>query len=437
MGLLKFQTRRSFHMDFNTILLRFGLDSSNFVNKNIASIETSTGFIYEVEEDYRQHICPHCNNSSITIHDYSWIKIKFSTTIGLKETLRIKRIRYKCPKCGKTHTLPLVGIPRHKTISDFVLTAIRQEFHKMQSFTTIADRYDVSLQKVIDIFDEYTKVMPRRPLPEYLCIDEKHFEGDTDGKYCVILSDFFTGDVIDVLENRQMPYLDEYFNSIPLKERENVKVFISDMYEGYSTNKNRYFPKALFVIDLFHVIKLLTSSINQIRIRTYNQIATEDTIERHFMKTNWRFFLMDQYKINKNVYHSKKFDMYLSYGEIILRCLKMNSVFWDGYNILQELLHYDKHETWTDANKFIERIIAKLNSSGYELLEKAAETYRKWKIGIINGLARNQTGRRFSNAIAENNNSHIQRVIDIAYGYQNFMRFRARIMLLLSYKNQR
>ena len=47
------------------------------------------------------------------------------------------------------------------------------------------------------------------------------------------------------------------------------------------------------------------------------------------------------------------------------------------------------------------------------------------------------SGRRFSNAIAENNNSHIQRVIDIAYGYQNFMRFRARIMLLLSYKNQR
>ena len=125
-----------------------------------------------------------------------------------------------------------------------------------------------------------------------MCIDEKHFEGDTYGKYCVIISDFYTGEVIDILENRQMPYLVKYFNDIPLKERENVKVFISDMYDGYSTIKNRFFSNAIFVVDLFHVMKLLTTSINKIRIRTYNQIALEDSIEKHFMKTNWRYFLM-------------------------------------------------------------------------------------------------------------------------------------------------
>ena len=424
-------------MDFNTTLLRFGLDSSNFTNKPVNTIKTSNGFIYEVEEENKQHICPHCNHQTLFVHGYKWIKIKLTTTVGFKETLRIKRIRYKCPKCGKTHTFKLQGIERYKTISDFVITAIKNEFYEIQSFTTIAKRYDISLNQVINIFDEHTKIMPRRPLPEYLCIDEKHFEGDSDGKYCVVLSDFFSGEVIDVLPNRQMPYLDEYFKNISFIERSNVKVFISDMYDGYSTVKNKYFPKALFVIDLFHVIKLLTSAINQIRIRTYNQIAIDDTIERHFMKTNWRYFLMDQRKIYQNEYHSKKFDMYLSYGEIITRCLKRNMVFWDGYNILQELLRYDKYESWTDANKFMDRIVAKLNSSGYELLDKVADSYKKWKIGIINGLARNQTGRRFSNAIAENNNSHIQKVIDVAYGYQNFKRFRARVMLLLSYKNQR
>ena len=421
-------------MDFNTILLRFGLDSSNFVNKPINVIATNDGQLYEVEEDYRQHICPHCNHQSLFIHDYSWIKTKLTTTIGFKEILRIKRIRYKCPKCGKTHSLPLIGIQRYKTISDFVLTAIKKEFYEIQSFTTIAKRYDVSINQVINIFDEYTKIMPRRNLPEYLCIDEKHFEGDSDGKYCVVISDFFSGEIIDILPNRQMPYLDEYFKNISFKERSNVKVFISDMYEGYSMVKNKYFPKAMFVIDLFHVIKLLTSAVNQIRIRTYNQIAIEDTIERHFMKTNWRYFLMDHHKIYRNEYHSKKFDTYISYGEIILRCLKQNMVFWDGYSILQELLHYSKYESYTDANKFIDRIIAKLNSSGYELLDKVAKSYNKWKVGIINGLARNQTGRRFSNAVAENNNSHIQKVIDIAYGYGNFKRFRARVMLVLTYK---
>ena len=109
------------------------------------------------------------------------------------------------PKCHKTHTFERVGLERNKTISNFVVTAIKKEFYEIQSFTTIANRYDVSLQTVINIFDEYTINMPRLPLPKYLCSDEKHFEGDTNGKYCVVLSDFFTGEVIDVLPDRQMP----------------------------------------------------------------------------------------------------------------------------------------------------------------------------------------------------------------------------------------
>ena len=424
-------------MDNTIFFERFGFDPNNFVNRKYEQIKTDDGFVYEVEEAIRQKICPHCNHQFMNIHSYSWMTKKISTTIGIKEKLRIKRIRYICPKCNRTHTFELDGIGRYKTISDLEKKCIQQEFFSIQSFTQIAKRYDVSIQTVINTFDEFTKIMPRRPLPDYLCIDEKHFEGDTNGKYCVVLSDFFTGEIVDILPNRQMPYLDGYFKNVSLRERNNVKVFISDMYDGYSTIRNRYFHRSLFVIDLFHVVKLLTAAVNQIRIRTYNQIAIDNTVERQFMKSNWRFFLMDQYKINKNEYHSKKFDMYMSYGEIILRCIKMNPVFWDGYNVLQELLHYDKYETFTEADKFMNRIIAKLNSSGDELLRKVATTYQKWKVGIINGLARNQTGRRFSNAVAENNNSHIQRVINVAYGYENFKRFRARVMLILSYKNQR
>ena len=136
----------------------------------------------------------------------------------------------------------------------------------------------------------------------------------------------------------------------------------------------------------------------------------------------------------KNEYYSRKFDVYISYDEIILRCLKLNTVFWDGYNILQELLHYDKYETYSEAERFLDRIISKLIASNDELLFKVASSYKKWKVGIINGLARNQTGKRFSNAIAENNNSHIQKIINVSYGYRSFKRFRARIMLILSYK---
>lgn len=423
-------------MDFNTTLVKFGLESSNFTNKPLNIIKDGDNYFYEVEEAYKKSICPYCNHQYLYIHGYKWTEIKLNVSPNAKEILRIKRIRFKCPECGKTHTFKLQGIERNNSLSDYTITSIKKEFFEMQSFTTIAKRYDVSIQKVIDIFDEFTKNTPRRILPEYLCIDEKYFKGDSGGKYCVVLSNFFTGEIIDVIENRQMPYLVRYFNNIPLKERENVKVFISDMYDGYSAIKNKYFSKALFVADLFHVIKLLTNALNKIRIRTYNQYAIEGTIEKHFLKSNWRYFLKDQYKIRNHDYYSRKFDLYMNYGEIILRCLKLNLVFWDRYSVLQEMLHYDKYETYSEAEKFMDRIISKLILSGDELLQKVADTYKKWKVGIINGLARNQTGKRYSNVIAENNNSHIQRVINIAYGYRNFKRFRARIMLILSYKKR-
>lgn len=287
-------------MDFNTLLAGFGFDSSNFVNKIINTIEYNDGIIYEVEERYSKNICPNCNHGYLIVHTHKWINIKLSSTLKFKECLRIRRIRYKCPKCNKTITFSLKGIEKNKSISNFVTTAIRNEFYSIQSFSTIAKRYELSTQTILNIFDDYKKIMPRRPFPRYLCIDEKHFEGDTNGKYCVVLSDFFSGEVIDVLENRQMPYLDEYLKKIPLKERNNVIVFISDMYDAYSTIKNKYFPQAIFVVDLFHVIKLLTTTLNKIRIRTYNQYAIEGSIEKHFMKTNWKLFLIDLFKIQKS-----------------------------------------------------------------------------------------------------------------------------------------
>lgn len=421
-------------MDFNTLLNRFGLDSSSFVNKSLDCIETDSGFIYEVEEIKKTKMCPQCNHSPMCVHNYSWINIKLNSALNLKETLRVRRVRYKCPKCGKSHTFELEGIQRNSQISDFVIRAIHKEFFEIQSFSTIAKRFGVSVTQVIRIFDEYTKKVPRLKLPEYLCIDEKHFEGNTGGKYCVILSDFFTGEVVDILPNRQMSYLDEYFSNINIFERNKVKVFISDMYDGYSRIKNKYFPKAKFVVDLFHVVKLLTNAVNKVRIRTYNQIALDDTIERHFLKTNWKYFLMNERYISNKFFKTRKFQTEIEIGKIILKCLKLNMTLWDGYSILQELLQYSNRSTFTDATEFIERIIHKLELTSEELYEKVAQSYKKWKVGIANGLAKNQTGKRFSNSVAENNNSHIQRVINVAYGYGNFERFRARIMLILTYK---
>ena len=66
-------------------------------------------------------------------------------------------------------------------------------------------------------------------MPITLCVDEKKFNSDL-GKYICVLSNPYNGDIVDVVSSRTNNVLFEYFDSIPLKERQNVKFFISDMY---------------------------------------------------------------------------------------------------------------------------------------------------------------------------------------------------------------
>ena len=60
-------------MDFNTMLTRFGFNSTNFVNKPVNAIEFEGGFIYEVEEAYSQCICPNCNHQFMFVHSSIYV----------------------------------------------------------------------------------------------------------------------------------------------------------------------------------------------------------------------------------------------------------------------------------------------------------------------------------------------------------------------------
>lgn len=143
----------------------------------------------------------------------------------------------------------------------------------------------------MQIFDEKIKFVPRRPLPEVLCIDEIKFQTDVDRKYVCILYDFHRREIVDVIISRQMPYLREYFSNINILERNKVKIVISDMYDGYSTIVSHYFKSAIHIVDMFHVIRLLTTAINVLRVRTMNLMTEKNSPEYNFMKRNWKLFL--------------------------------------------------------------------------------------------------------------------------------------------------
>lgn len=421
-------------MNFNTILYRLGMDPSNFINEDNEPIKTPDGFIYEVRQRTDVRICPYCGCVEASINDYDTVEVNCSETDQIKDIVRIKKVRFKCKGCNKTYTPAITGIERYSKTSNQTLNMIIKDFTKMITFKDIGIRYGLTTARILQLFDEKIKFVPRRAMPFVLCIDEIKFDEEYDQKFCCVLYDHNAKEIVDIIKNRKLAYLEEYFGSIPEKERNNTKYFISDMYDGYKTVAHKYFRKAIHIVDLFHVINQLTYAVNKIRVMTMNSIG-KGNLEYYFMKSKWEHFLCRKERIPNGTYESKITKTTYKYDDLVFRCVLKNKDLLEAYNILQDFYHYNEYfYSFTEALDFVDRMIERLYLTENTYLIDVANTYKKWRIEIANGLAKSQTGKHYTNGIAEALNNHLKTIIKMAYGYHNFERFRKRAMLIRTYK---
>ena len=420
-------------MYLNTFLYQFGLDPDNFVNELVEPIESETEtIIYNLRQRIDERTCPECGCLNTEINNYYWTETNFTTNEGRPILIRIKKVRFKCQACGKTFTPKIKGIERYSKTSKQVETLIINEFYKQKSFSIIARDYHLSTMHVIKMFDKAFPYVSRGKLPAALCIDEIGFKTE-DGSYAAILYDHEKKIVVDIIRNRQCEYLRDYFYHCSFKERNDVKYFISDLFKGYAAIKEEFFPNAIHIADLFHVIRLLKIEVSRLRVHTYKQFTDEDDVERNFMKLHWDCF--EKYldtRLAHKPYYSKKEHFEYTTWQMMERCLKLNHTFWDAYACLQNFYEYWRCKTFDQAILWIERVINQLKRTENDDLMRIAKTYDKWKVEIANAITiRNYEGKRFSNGPAEGLNNAIKTIIKDANGYRNFERFRKRALLIL------
>lgn len=68
---------------------------------------------------------------------------------------------------------------------------------------------------IIRIFDN-TKLINNAIISEAICIDEFKNCKHTRGKYACIIVNFDNHKIVDILEDRRLAYLHEYFDKIPI-----------------------------------------------------------------------------------------------------------------------------------------------------------------------------------------------------------------------------
>ena len=422
-------------MNSNIFLKLFGLNPDDFEYTYDGPIECENGYIVDLTQKTKpsQRVCPRCGCEKCYSHGQYFCNYKDYAPDGKAYYFNVIRRRLKCEKCGKTFTPSMVGVLPYtmltKNLEDKIITDLKSKM----TFSDIADKYHVTTSYVIQLFDETYKYIPGGNMPEVLCIDEFYFSSKVDFKYCCCLVDFLNRELIDIVQSRQKPFLEEYFDKIPFAHRKKVRYFVSDMYDGYAYIKNKYFPNSIHIIDLFHVVSLLTNAVNSIRCQVVKQRGIDDYLNR-FMKLHWEYFLCRYEKIPNKWYSPKDQDgVVYHYDDIVSECIKLHNDLWAGYNILQDLLHYRWYGSYEDSLKFIENLSKRLIDTGNENLIKVGKSYYKWRYEIASGFAKNEYKVHISNGIAECINNNIKTIIKLAYGYRNFERFRKRCMLMYYY----
>lgn len=125
----------------------------------------------------------------------------------------------------------------------------------------------------------------KKTLPKVLCFNEFKSTKNSAGTMSFIFMDGINRKIIDIVENRQLYSLENYFSKFSYSARKNVGYIVIDMYSPYMTLIKNYFPYAKIVIDRFHIVQLINRALNKTRINTMNSFkTTEPTIYRKYKK---------------------------------------------------------------------------------------------------------------------------------------------------------
>ncbi len=295
------------------IFLLLNLPNDGDIQIDDVIIDGNTKFIH-ISRKVIPTYCPICSSrmhsKGIYVRTVNHQILQDNTKLVLIIHQRKWKCTYNSCSCYMNETFPFLDRYSHCTnlIPLLVLDALKD---LNRSAVSVAKQFSLSDTQVHDIFTAYVD-LPRLELPAYLSIDEVFLNISESDKYALVLMDFVTGEIIDILHNRWESTAQDYFYSIPYEERKNVLVVISDAYKSYLDYPEKFFPNAISILDSFHITKILINSLN-----TYiNQVMKryQERDKKELEKKNH-----DSNRDNKTIKDSLEVRLLRSYRWILLK----------------------------------------------------------------------------------------------------------------------
>ena len=418
----------------NTIIKLFNLEPDELEDVQFIS-EGNIAFILITLKRVRQR-CPQCGSSTKVVHDYRKRTLTHAILNDQYTSIVFNQRRYRCTNCNKQFSEANPFTFPHKRMSAFTILQIMKMLKNPHvTFAQVADAMHLSSTTVIRIFEKYAGINAI-PLPESLCIDEIYSTKYKQKVYACVMADMNTSQIYDLLPSRKKADLCSYFSAIPLTERSKVKYVSIDMYPVYKDVAEIYFPNAKVCVDSFHVIQLINRAFTSTRIRVMNRFD-KNTEEYKLLKHFSRFLDMDRSRTRQyNVIDLHKYfhifeGRYVSVDILIDKMLSLDIELGIVYDMKEQYSYWNRTCTIDSIASRLDNFIIEAFVYDIKELTDVAKTIRHWKTEIVNSFNHHH-GRRISNGPIESVNARIKSINRNGNGYQNFERFRLRVLYSLN-----
>lgn len=409
----------------------FILDILNLKDKNItfdenfyseATLNDVTVKLFHGTLTYTPKACLSCGHvfdEKIIKYGFKTSTIKIPNVSGFKAYLKLKKQRYFCKHCNSTFTLETSVVDRNCFISNNTKVSIALSAKEKISEKDIAKNHNVShctVSRIIDSFYEYYE--PNfNFLPEHLCFDEFKSVKSAAGAMSFIFCNSESGEIVDIVEDRRLHVLKDYFLQYSKAARYSVKTIVIDMYSPYISLIKDVFPNAKIIIDRFHIYQLFSRALNKTRIRVMNK----DKKNYNKLKKYWKLLLKDKASVDfvKYRYH-RCFRNQMREIDIINYLLDLDPELKASY----ELYH---NVRFCIKSKDFEGLIKTLNDSIHSVsdyMKTSIRTIKKYIDYVGNTLRYD-----YNNGVLEGINNKIKVIKRIAFGFRCFYHFKNRILI--------
>ena len=177
------------------------------------------------------------------------------------------------------------------------------------------------------------------------------------------------------------------------------------------------FPNTKIIIDKFHLVNLISTSLNKTRIN----IMKNDNKNYNKLKRYWKLLLKSQEELNDSKWRRWTcFDNLMTQSDVVNYLINTNKELYNTYQVYQSILYAIKNNNY----KELETIVNDTHDS--------ISTYMRTSIKTLKGFLphiKNTLSNPYHNGFVEGNNNFIKVLKRIAFGFRSFRRFKARIMI--------